>query len=95
VRHTPPQVRDAKVTFIFCSVCGRKMGKKPGVQVVLGAVCEDPICNYQDETSVNESRDALVVAAVLGGIPVSRIAAFSGISRQRVYQILDTWKDGV
>jgi hypothetical protein len=92
---TGAQHREAKFTWVYCSACGRKVGKKPGVQVILDVVCSDPICQYQEPVSINESRDALIVAASQGGVPVSRIAASSGVSRQRVYQILDTWKDGV
>jgi hypothetical protein len=71
------------------------MGKKPGVQVVLDAVCVDPICNYQTEVTVNEQRDALIVAGYLARIPVQQIAFASDMSRQRVYQIIDAWKQGV
>jgi hypothetical protein len=70
------------------------MGKKPGVQVVLGAVCNDPICNFQPEASINEARDARIVAGVLGGVSVAQVAFSSGMTRQRVYQIIDTWKKG-
>lgn len=71
------------------------MGKKPGVQVVLGAVCDDLLCNYQDPVDANEARDALIVAGVLDGAAVSQVAEKSGVSRQRVYQIFDKWKQGV
>ena len=71
------------------------MGKQKGIQVVLGLVCDDPICNFQDEISINEQRDAFIVASVLGGVPVSQIARGNGVSRQRVYQIFDSWKEGV
>lgn len=82
-------------TDLHCSVCGRKMGKKPGIQVVLGLVCDDPICAYQPETSANEQRDALIVNSALAGVPVSRLAQHYNMSRQRIYQILDAWKTGV
>lgn len=82
-------------TDLHCSVCGRKMGKKPGVQVVLGLICDDPICAYQPEVSANEQRDALIVNAALSNVSVSRIAQSTGMSRQRVYQIVDAWKTGV
>lgn len=70
------------------------MGKKPGIQVVVGAVCDDAICNYQSEVGINESRDSLIVAGVLENIPVAQIAFASDMSRQRVYQIFDAWKQG-
>ena len=82
-------------TYLYCSVCGRKMGKKPGVQVIIGLVCDKPICNYQEPVSANEQRDAYVVAGALGGVPVSQIAFSEGVSRQRIYQIIDSWKQGV
>lgn len=82
-------------TWIHCAGCGRKMGKKPGVQVVLDALCDDPICQYQEPPSVNLQRDALIVAGVLEKIPVSRIALQTGVSRQRVYQIVGAWAGGV
>lgn len=86
-----------KPTFtpIYCSGCGRKMGKKPGVQALAGAICDDPICNFQPEVTLNESRDALIVTAVLERIPVAQIAFATDMSRQRVYQIFDMWKGGV
>jgi DNA-binding phage protein len=71
------------------------MGKQKGIQVVLGLVCDDPICNYQNEITVNEQRDALIVAGVLAKVSVSRIAAETGMSRQRIYQIMDMWKAGI
>lgn len=80
---------------IYCSVCGRKMGSKPGIQVVLGLICDDPICNYQPPAAANAARDGLIVAAVLEKIPVAQIAFATGITRQRIYQIFDTWKQGV
>lgn len=80
---------------IYCSVCGRKMGSKPGVQVVLGAVCDDPICNYQPPATANAQRDGIVVAAWLEKIPVAQIAFAMDITRQRIYQIIEAWKQGV
>lgn len=71
------------------------MGKKPGIQVVTDAICPDPICTYQDEVTINEQRDAFIVAGWLGGVAVQQIAFATGVSRQRVYQIIDTWKAGV
>lgn len=84
-----------KFTWVHCAACGRRMGKRPGVQVVLDIICDDPICQFQDVVSANEQRDSLIVAGVLEGIPVSQIASQAGMSRQRVYQILDTWREGV
>jgi hypothetical protein len=80
---------------IYCSVCGREMGTKSGVQVVLGLVCDDPICNYQPPASVNAARDGRIVAAVLEKIPVAQIAFATGITRQRIYQIFESWKGGI
>lgn len=71
------------------------MGKKPGVQVVLGLVCDDPICHYQDAAGPNESRDAVIVAGVQEGVPVSQVALSTGMTRQRIYQILEAWRQGV
>jgi hypothetical protein len=88
-------VTKAVFTPIYCSGCGRKMGKKPGIQVVTGAVCDDPICNYQTEVVANEQRDALIVAGILEKIPVAQIAFANNIARQRVYQIYEAWKQGV
>lgn len=80
---------------IYCSGCGRKMGKKPGIQVIPGAICDDPICNFQPEVTANEARDALIVAGFLAHVPVQSMAVGSGMSRQRVYQIIEAWKRGV
>lgn len=84
-----------KYSDLLCSSCGALIGKQKGVQVVLGLICSKPICNYQDEVTVNEQRDAFVVAAVLGNVPVARVARGLGVSRQRIYQIVDTWKEGI
>lgn len=82
-------------TPILCGVCGKVMGKKAGVQVVTGVVCDDLLCQYQPESTVNEARDALIVAGALDGLKVSQVAFSTGMSRQRVYQIFDAWKAGV
>lgn len=82
-------------TSIYCSKCGRIMGKKPGIQVVNGAICDDPICNFQPEVKVTMARDALIVAGALAGISIAQIAFTTDMTRQRVYQILDSWKAGV
>jgi hypothetical protein len=71
------------------------MGKKKGVQVVPGLVCNDPICNYQEPINLNQQRDAFVVCGALEGVAVSQIAFVTEMSRQRVYQIIDTWKAGI
>lgn len=84
-----------KFTDISCSVCGKWMGKKPGVQVMLGVVCDNPICHYQGSAAPNAARDALIVAGIQEKIPVSQVALSTGMTRQRIYQILDTWKAGV
>lgn len=81
-------------TPVYCGVCGRVMGKKRGVQVTLDLVCDDAICLYQEPVTVNERRDALIVAGFLEKVPVSQIASQTGMSRQRVYQIVDAWKEG-
>jgi len=82
-------------TWVHCSGCGRKVGRKKGISVVLDFICDDPICHFQEPPTINEQRDSLIVTGVLEGIPVTQIAAQSGISRQRVYQIIDTWKEGI
>lgn len=87
--------REPKYTSVHCSVCGRKIGKRPGIQVALGLICDAPICNFQPELAPNEQRDALIVASTLARIPVSKIAAGFKMSRQRVYQVMDAWKEGV
>lgn len=84
-----------KKTPLYCSSCGRQMGTVPGVQVIAGLICDDPICTYQGASSLNDQRDALIVAGVLGGVPVAQIAFSTDMSRQRVYQIFDSWKKGV
>lgn len=84
-----------KFSDLYCSVCGKSVGKTKGVVVVNGLVCSDPICNVQVPPSPNEQRDAFLVAASLAGVPVSQIAFATNVSRQRVYQIIDGWKKGV
>jgi hypothetical protein len=86
---------ETKWSGVYCSVCGREVGKKKGAQVTLEVVCDKPICNYDIPASVNEQRDAYVIAAALGGVSVHQIAVANGVSRQRVYQIIDSWKQGV
>lgn len=88
-------VGKAKFTYLHCSLCGRRIGKKPGVQVILGLVCDDPICNYQDAAMSTQQRDAYIICAALESVSVTQIALATGITRQRVYQILDTWKRAV
>ena len=84
-----------RFTNVHCSVCGRIVGKRPGTQVVQGIVCDNPICNFQEPASLNQARDAAIVAGILSGIPASQIAHASDMSRQRVYQIFTTWRSGV
>lgn len=79
---------------LWCAACGRVVGTVPGVAVVNNLLCSDPICQYQGEFSFNRLRDAVIVSAVLEKIAVNQIAFAEGISRQRVYQIIDTWKAG-
>jgi hypothetical protein len=98
VRHTPPNPeRSSRVAFsdLLCSACGRKVGRRAGTQVVLGLICDNPICDYQGETTINEERDSWIALAVAEGVPVSQVAFSTEISRQRIYQILDTWKQGI
>lgn len=88
-------MKEPAFTALYCSVCGRKVGKKPGVQVVLGLVCDKAVCNYQDPPTANLQRDGFIVAAALAGVAISQIAFATQVSRQRVYQIIETWKQGV
>ena len=83
-----------KFTAVHCSVCGRQIGKRPGVQVVLGMICDDPLCFYLSEPPPNVMRDSYIVAAALDGVAASQIAFANDMSRQRVYQVVDTWKQG-
>ena len=71
------------------------MGTMPGVQAVTGLICDDPICNYQGAPSLNQPRDARIVASILSGVPVAQVAFAAEMSRQRIYQILNTWKQGI
>lgn len=82
-------------TPIHCAVCGRTMGKKPGVQVVLDAICDDPICNYQPAPTAMTQRDGFIVAAAMDGGRISEIARHNQVSRQRVYQIVGDWMGGI
>lgn len=84
-----------KYHLLNCSVCGANMGKKPGVQVVLGLVCDDPLCNYQPQPKFDEQRNAYIVALALDGAKVQTVALAAKMSRQRVYQIFDQWRSGV
>jgi hypothetical protein len=79
-------------TAILCSVCGRVLGKNKGVQVVTNVVCQDPFCIAQSVPTLNEARDSAIVFAAMEGIPASQIAFATHMSRQRVYQILDSWR---
>lgn len=85
---------NVKYSDLYCSVCGRKIGRVPGAAAVAGLVCPDPICEAQPAPNLNLQRDAFMVAAVLGGVPVSQIAFANSVSRQRVYQVVETWKKG-
>jgi hypothetical protein len=82
-------------TDVNCEACGRKVGSKVGTQVILGVTCDNPICEYQGPAPLNSERDGRVLAGALAGIPVSHMALYEGVSRQRIYQIIDTWKQGV
>jgi hypothetical protein len=84
-----------KFSHVYCSVCGKSVGKTKGVVVVNDLVCEDPICNAQTPPSPNEQRDAFIVAAALAGVAISQIAFATQVSRQRIYQIIDGWKKGI
>lgn len=85
----------SKYSKIYCSVCGRMMGKKPGAQVSLGLICDDLLCSVQEPAGANQQRDAFIVSALLEGVPATQVAFATGMSRQRVYQIYDTWRSGV
>jgi hypothetical protein len=97
-RHIPPNPErstSVKRSPIWCSCCGRRMGTKPGTNVTLGMICDNPICSWQGPPAPNGQRDAFIVAAALAHVSVSQISFETGVSRQRVYQIIDTWKSGV
>lgn len=78
-----------------CSVCGIVIGKKPGIEVITDLICDNPLCSLQSPTSFTEPRDQLIFFAASAGIPVTSIARYAGITRQRVYQIIDQEKRGV
>lgn len=71
------------------------MGKMKGAAVVLTLICDDPICQVQGVVDINDQRDALIVAAAMAGIPAPQIAFANNMSRQRVYQVVDSWKRGI
>jgi hypothetical protein len=76
-------------TNLWCSVCGVVVGKRQGVEVIPNLLCDNPLCRLQEPTSITEPRDQMVYFAACHGIPVTSIAKYVGVSRQRVYQILD------
>jgi hypothetical protein len=82
-------------TAQYCAVCGRQVGKRAGVEVVLGLLCNSPLCHLQAPTSPTLRRDQLLTFAVFSGIPVTSVAKYAGISRQRVYQIIESERAGV
>jgi hypothetical protein len=88
-------VTGPKFTYLHCSACGRVLGKSPGVAVSLGLLCEDPVCEYQGAPPDNIVRDSVIVAAALDGCGVTPLSFAADLSRQRVYQIVDRWKQGV
>lgn len=71
------------------------MGSKPGVQVTLGLICDDPVCSWQPEPGLHIERDSAIVAAALDGVKVLTVASAAEMSRQRVYQIFEAWRRGV
>lgn len=79
----------------YCCVCGIVVGKKPGVEVIPDLLCDNPLCSLQVPTSVTEERDQLVFFAHNAKIPVTSIAKYAGVSRQRVYQIIEQEKSGL
>lgn len=76
----------------FCSVCGIQVGKRPGVEVIADLLCTNPLCHLQAPTSITERRDQIIFFAANLGIPVTSIARYATISRQRVYQIIEQEK---
>lgn len=83
-----------KYSDIVCVGCGRVVGRVPGENAPNGVLCDDPLCNYQPTPGPNQVRDSVIVASVLDKGKVMTVARLAGISRQRTYQILDTWKAG-
>lgn len=92
---TIPGGRLPKRSPIYCAACGKVMGWKPGAEVTLNAICDDPLCKYQGPSSINQRRDDYITFSVTEGVPVSQLAFVTDTSRQRIYQILDTWKKGI
>lgn len=86
---------NAKYSNVHCSVCGRVLGRKPGVEVTLNLLCDDLLCEYQGAAPVTAARDAIIITSAIDGDKVSEVAFAHNMSRQRVYQIFDTWKQGI
>ena len=85
-----------KFTPVVCCACFKTVGKIPGVAASPSNVyCDDPVCAYQGPADINDDRDDQIMALVQARVSPSAIAAEFGITRQRVYQIFDKWKQGV
>ncbi len=76
----------------YCSVCGTVVGKVPGINVVPGLLCNNPLCHVQTPVTIDHRRDQLLVFLADRGFAVTSLAKWAGISRQRVYQILNKEK---
>lgn len=81
-------------TPLHCSNCHAEMGKVPGIKVIGGLVCDDPLCVYQVVPFPELARDSYIVALAMDRARVSQVAVAAGLSRQRVYQIFNRWKHG-
>lgn len=83
-----------KFETLYCGACGTKVGRKSGAGAVTGLVCDDPACEYFGYAGVSVERDSLITALIRQGVSAIRVAALTGFSRQRIYQIVTDYGRG-
>lgn len=80
---------------VLCASCGTKIAKVAGTHIYTDLVCTNPLCEYQGAADLHQQRDAYISLLLGAGQAVSDVAEIYGLSRQRVYQIRNSWKAGV
>lgn len=82
------------VETLYCSICGTKIGTRAGRGAVTGLICNDPLCAFTGPPRLDDYRNEWLVNLVRDGLSAVSVAARVGLSRQRIYQIVDGWDSG-
>lgn len=70
------------------------MGVKPGQGAIIGLICLESSCQIEKPPSIDEPRNAVIVAAIVDGVSAHTLAEKFNLSRQRIYQIVDAYRNG-